>query len=157
MKEKNHRLTNFLTEDNIQVKNRVSSWEEAIRVAAEPLYLEGAIESSYIEAMIQNIQSYGAYIYLGNGIALPHASPEDGVNRTSFSLLKLDKPVNILNDSQYKTEVIVVLAAKDNKEHLNALDDFMRILDNDQYVRSILETTETKKILEVIRKSEQDD
>lgn len=156
-KKESHRLTAFLSEDNIQYKTKVKSWEEAIKTAAYPLYLDGSIEKNYIDSMIENINTYGAYIYLGNGIALPHASPEDGVNKTGFSLLKLQSPVNILNDPKFKTEIIVVLASIDNTDHLNALDDFMRILANDNYITDLLAATKKKQILEVIRKSELDD
>lgn len=154
---KNLRLRDLLTKENIQFVKKVKSWEDAIKVAAEPLYLDGSVENSYVEAMIKNIHTYGAYIYLGNGIALPHSAPEDGVNKTGISLLKLEKPVKILNDPAYETQFIFVLAAIDNQEHLDALDDLMRIIDNKDHIESLSEATNEKNILDIIRKSELDD
>ena len=34
----------------------------------------------------------GAFIHIGDHIALPHARPEDGVNEVGMSLLKLQQP-----------------------------------------------------------------
>lgn len=157
VEDKNLQLRDLLTEDKIQIVKKVNSWEDAIRVAAEPLYLDGSVEISYIESMVKNIHTYGAYIYLGNGIALPHSAPEDGVNKTGISLLKLEKPIKILNDPAYETQFIFVLAAVDNREHLNALDDLMRIVDNKDHIASLSEATNEKNILDIIRKSELDD
>jgi mannitol/fructose-specific phosphotransferase system IIA component (Ntr-type)/galactitol-specific phosphotransferase system IIB component len=153
-KEDNYGLKDFLTADYIHFEKSFNSWEEAIEKAAEPLLMDGLIAESYIEAMIQNIYQYGAYIYMGNQVALPHASPEDGVHETSFSMLVLEEPVDILADSDFRTTIIIVLASIDSKQHLNALNDLTTILSEDNRVKRLLQASDKQQILEIIGKDQ---
>lgn len=51
------------------------SWEEAIRLTAQPLLTKGKIKESYIQAMIDKVKEYGPFINIGEYLALPHARP----------------------------------------------------------------------------------
>ena len=67
------------------------SWEEAIRLTAQPLLTKGKIKESYIQAMIDKVKEYGPFINIGEYLALPHARPEEGVieNWYIFSEVKI--------------------------------------------------------------------
>ncbi len=86
-------LTQLLTKDCIQVANFVQSWQEAIRLAANPLIRQHKIEQRYIDAMIQSIEQYGPYVVITPKVAIPHARPTDGVHALAVSLLRLQQPV----------------------------------------------------------------
>lgn len=151
-KEENYGLRDYLVAEHIQFIKSCGSWEQAIEKAAEPLLIEGLIDERYIEAMIQNIYQYGAYIHMGNQIALPHASPEDGVYRTSFSMLVLEDPIEILNNSKFKTKIIFVLAPADSKQHLTALNNLITIISADSNIKKLFQAVDKKQILSVIGK-----
>ncbi|HBV8276063.1 TPA: PTS mannitol transporter subunit IIA, partial [Klebsiella pneumoniae] len=45
-------IRHWLTPDKIKVINSIDSWENAVRLAAEPLLMQGYIAGSYIEAIL---------------------------------------------------------------------------------------------------------
>lgn len=47
-------IRDWLTPDKIKVINSIDSWENAVRLAAEPLLMQGYIAGSYIEAILQS-------------------------------------------------------------------------------------------------------
>lgn len=151
-KDDTYSLKDYLKADYIHFKEKSDSWEEAVRTAAATLLAKGFIDEYYVDSMIQSINKYGAYIYMGSQVALPHASPEDGVYKTGFSMLVLDEPINILDDPSFSTRIIIVLASVDNKQHLKALNDLTTILSKDNCIQRILHTKNKKEILGIIRK-----
>ena len=57
--------------NRIMVKDSVNSWEEAIKIAAEPMLKDGLIEERYIDSMIKNVIENGTYIIILPGLAIP--------------------------------------------------------------------------------------
>ncbi|BAQ25079.1 putative PTS system, EIIA component [Streptococcus troglodytae] len=121
-------LGGLLTKEDIQFSSKDMNWEEAIRLAARPLLQKQKIEERYIQAMIDKVKDNGPFINIGDHLALPHARPEEGVLEKGLSLLKLDRPVNLLDDPKHPISVFICLAASDNNAHLEALMSLTKIL-----------------------------
>ncbi len=83
------KVSELLNEDTIVVKDKVADWREAIELTGALLVNSGAVKSQYVDNMIKMVETYGSYIVLGNGIAIPHARPEDGVLKIGLSLVVL--------------------------------------------------------------------
>ena len=82
-------LSELLTEENIRFLPSAPDWREAVRLCAEPLLKSGAILPEYAEAMVRSVEQHGPYIVVDEGLALPHARPEDGaVDAEAFEALK---------------------------------------------------------------------
>ena len=64
--------------NKIQFLDRVTSWEESLRISAQPLLENGFVQESYIEAIVDNVIQNGNYIILLPEIAMPHARREYG-------------------------------------------------------------------------------
>lgn len=132
----------LLTYDRCQSISRVDSWEDAIRIASEPLLRDQSIEMEYVEQMIESVNENGPYIVLMDYFALPHAKAGIGVNELSMSLLKLENPVDLKGN---QVKVFLVLAAIDNKSHLKALKKVSEKLANqenyDQFIWGSLAET----------------
>jgi ascorbate PTS system EIIA or EIIAB component len=143
-------LRDLLTKETIQIVEKLSDWEEAIRIAATPLYKKGVIESSYIDAMINNIKSFGPYVVIGPEVAVPHARPESWVNSVGISFLKLDEPVYFLNDKKYPVRLIFCIAAIDNTTHLTALSQLTKLLSHKDNIAMLKEQHSTEKVIQLI-------
>ncbi|MFJ7667316.1 PTS sugar transporter subunit IIA [Lysinibacillus sp. NPDC097195] len=142
-------LTELLNLDTIQITNEVANWQEAIHVASSPLLQQSKIEKRYIQAMIESIEQHGPYVVLTPKVAIPHARPSDGVNELAMSLLLLQKPVFFgPNKPVY---LIIVLAAKDNSSHLQALVDLTQVLQETSHIDNIIGCKGPKCIIEKIR------
>ncbi|RDI41631.1 PTS sugar transporter subunit IIA [Falsibacillus pallidus] len=141
-------LSNYL-ENTINFMDSVSTWEESVKAAAQPLLKHGNIDESYVEDMISNIHKFGPYIVIVPGIAMPHAQNKGGVNQNGVSLLKLNKPV--LYPENKEVNLVLVLAATDSSGHLDLISDLSSVL-ADEEVKTSLENAESKEeILRLIR------
>ncbi|MBC1987127.1 BglG family transcription antiterminator [Listeria sp. FSL L7-0478] len=126
--EKSPSLDELLPQERIIFKESVTDWQEAIRVASKPLQHEGYISKNYQHAMIENIEKLGPYIVIAPGIALPHASVDDGAYRVGMSLLRLDQPVSFSSKAKDQVKLIIVLASIDSYTHINALSQLTNLI-----------------------------
>src|SRR5699024_10692681 len=127
-------------------------WEEAVRYGGNLLKSEGVIEQRYIDMMIQTVKELGPYIVIAPGIAMPHASSKEGVNKIGISLITLKEPIKFGNQENDPVSIVVTLATIDHTSHLRALSELVSYLGNDKFVSKILSAStveEVKHILEL--------
>jgi mannitol/fructose-specific phosphotransferase system IIA component (Ntr-type) len=123
-------MNHTLAVDHIQIVESLKNYKEAIKLASTPLLKSGYINDSYIEAMIKAIDTFGPYIVLQDEFAMPHALPEDGVNKTGTSLLVVKEGVDLLG---HTIKVFLVLAPKTKdalSTMLTSLADFLMYKQN---------------------------
>jgi len=143
-------ITDLLTKDTIHFSKEVSNWEEGIKLAAKPLLENGSIEEGYVTACINSVKTLGAYIVLAPLLAMPHARAPEHVNKMSLSYLNLEKPVNVLNDPERPAKIFILLATKDNNEHLDILATLGNMLADDDKLDRLLYATRAEEVLETI-------
>ncbi|HEY0222363.1 MAG TPA: PTS sugar transporter subunit IIA [Lactovum miscens] len=143
-------LQDLIKGKNIQFTNQDLNWEEAIALAAQPLLDSDSIEPSYITAITNRIKEFGPFVDLGMGIALPHARPEDGVNKVGMSFLRCEKPVNLLDDPKHEIKIFIVLSAIDNEAHLRALSSLTQILSNREELQRLLDATTVAEVENIL-------
>jgi transcriptional antiterminator/mannitol/fructose-specific phosphotransferase system IIA component (Ntr-type) len=142
-------LRDLIDESTIQLADHQETWSDAINFASEPLLKKGYIEKSYISAMIENC-SDDPYIIIGNGLAIPHASPEYGVNQTAMSLLRIKDGIRF--SDEYTVNVIVIIAAVDKEQHLKALMQLMKLSNSKKDVKRIIEASDKEAVQKIIEK-----
>lgn len=147
-------LKDLLTNEMIVLSDRQLNWEEAIALAAEPLKASGKIDARYIDAMINKVKDNGPFIHIGQGVALPHARPEEGVNAVGMSLLKVAKPVWLADDKNHQIQLFICLAAIDNETHLKALASLTKILSTKETMNQLLDATTKEELLKIINEGE---
>lgn len=141
-------LSDFLQPEMITLRDSVSSWQEAIQTAAQPLIEGGQIESRYVEAILAQGEK-DPYIVISPYLAIPHAAPEDGVNQVSMSLLRLKKGIRFAND--HILHLIVVIAAEDKQQHFRALTQLMNLASSEEAKSSLIQSDSIDEIYEVIQ------
>lgn len=145
-------LQELLKEETIQMMGELTSWEEAINMAANPLLNKGVIEASYVDAIIENVKTLGPYMVISPGVAIPHARPEMGVKKIGMSFLKLTKPIYFLNDKNYPVQLLFFLAAIDNKSHLKALSQLTKLLSKKENIEFLKEAQSKEDIAALFQK-----
>ncbi|RDC49382.1 hypothetical protein DVA85_24100 [Acinetobacter sp. RIT592] len=145
-------LRELLNEDTIYLNQEATNWEEAIRVSANPLKDLGYVKDSYIEAMIENVRKLGPYIVIAPKVAMPHARPEDGVNKVSMTLTTFKEDIYFSGKDQHKVKILISLAPKDNQTHIKALACLTKMLSKKENIDKILNSKDKYEILEVINK-----
>ncbi|WP_339182454.1 BglG family transcription antiterminator [Oceanobacillus sp. FSL W7-1293] len=142
--EEQPRLVELLQPDHIIIRSEVGSWREAIEIAAQPLLKKGIITPQYIKKMIELHDINRPYIVYGTDIAIPHATPEDGVNDLGMSMLKLQQGVNI--SSNQSIRLIVVIAPIDKKKHLRALLEISKLSELKPEIEEIIKAVRVEDI-----------
>ena len=143
-------IKDILSDDNIQLNIKPDSWKEAIEESAQPLLDKKVIEDKYVHAMINSVKEFGPYIVFGNGLALAHARPEDGVNELGLSVATLNTPIDFGNEGNDYAEVVFCLAAVDSYSHLNIIKSLVGLLDEEDKLNQLKKSKdieEFKKIL----------
>ncbi|WP_375347219.1 BglG family transcription antiterminator [Priestia megaterium] len=147
-KNQEYSLADLITPETIVLRDQVESWKEAISIAAAPLLHKGVITEAYIDKMQEQYPSMSPHIVLRLNVAIPHASPEDGVQAVGMSLLKLKEG---LLCGEQKVHFIVVIAAIDKKKHLNAMLQLMKLAEMNGVINEMKRLNEKYKIYEIIK------
>lgn len=152
--EKRYMLSELLNERSIRLDVSCRDWEEAVRRSGEPLTAKGDITEVYIQAVIDSVKEAGPYIVITKGVALPHATNKEGVNRTAMSFVRLSSPVNFGNASNDPVKYLFMLATTDANSHLGALQDLAEFLERTEFM-AVLETAkEPSDVVSYIKENE---
>lgn len=126
------------------------TWEESIGAACKPLIEDGAIEHSYVDAIIANVKKYGPYIVIAPNICIPHAQEGIvGVNETAVCFMRSKNPVHFSDDSEQDARLFFVLASDDSSKHLKNLQALVELLEDESVVEKLI-NSESKEDLVAI-------
>ena len=119
----------LIDNNSILLQTSAADWRDAIKLGTDMLIASGAVKPSYHEAIINSIEAHGPYIVIAPNFAMPHARPEDGVNRTAFALVTLSTPVYFEGESD-PVDVLVTLAGSSSDQHMQGLMEVTQVLDD---------------------------
>lgn len=131
----------------VRVVDKVSDYKEAIRISCNILEENDIVESRYYDAILKKIEELGPYFCIADGVAMPHARPEEGAIKEGVSVIKLNNPVDFLGK---KISVFFTLSAKDNESHLSILRKIAEVCMNEEKLKIILNSKNEKEIQEVL-------
>lgn len=120
----------LIENNSILLKAEATNWQDAVKLGTDMLVASKAIEPRYYDAIIQCVKTMGPYIIIAPNLAMPHARPEDGVNRTAFALVTLKKPVYFEGEAD-PVDVLVTLAGSTSDQHMEGLMEVTQILDDE--------------------------
>lgn len=145
-------LNDYLNKDTIRFAQNVGGWREAIDLVTAPLLESGSITSAYVDAITASIAAGGVYIDLGFGIALAHSRPENGVQHTGLSSLRVSPTVLLNDDPQHPIDLFLCLAATDANAHLETMRELASLLSDEQLRTQLLAAHTSAEVLAVIQK-----
>lgn len=144
----------LITEEVVKVKADCKTWQEAIHEGVNLLLNVKAVNESYEDAILKNFAELGPYMVIAPGIVLSHARPEDGVNKTSMSMLTLETPVEFGSDLNDPVTLVVTLAAADNTSHMSTLSHLMELFMDNEAMGEIFKASNKEEILNITNKYE---
>ncbi|WP_022794070.1 BglG family transcription antiterminator [Marinococcus halotolerans] len=148
-----YNLDELITPASITLKDQAGDWEEAVKMGAGPLLENGSITGGYIDSMLRYTEE-DPYIVIGPNIAIPHASPEDGVNEVGMSLLRLKE--GVLFSEEYRVNLVIVIAAVDKQKHIHALMQLMKLAGSQTARDQITAADSVKEIYKIIQSYSKD-
>lgn len=139
-------IEKLLTEEVVDVKLEVENWQEAVVKAGKLLLDNDKVDERYIQAMIETVKDMGPYIVMAPGIAMPHARPDSGAKDIGVAVISLKQGVNFGSKDFDPVKLVFAICAKENKSHIELLQDLSYILDSDELLEN-LDNCNTKRDL----------
>lgn len=143
-------LSEMLTNKTIALNVEVKDWKEAVRISGNLLVETGAVKESYIPAMIEMVVSFGSYIVIAPGVALPHARPEDGVIKPCMGLLTLKNSVDFGNVHNDPVSLVIAFGTIDHDAHVKALSKLARIIGDRNKVQALIDAETVEQVEQVL-------
>lgn len=139
----------LIDNDSILLQQDAKDWKEAIKLSTDLLVKSGAIEKEYYDAIIDNTINFGPYYIIVPEVAMPHARPEAGVNKDSFSLVTLKEPVYF---NEEKVSILITLAATTSDNHSEfGIVQVAELFEDDKNIERIKNSKTKEEILELIK------
>ena len=118
---------------------------EAIRQVAALLAENGKVAPEYVEGMFAREAQENTY--LGNGVAIPHGTPESRhlIRETAIAVLQVPGGIDWEDDEGEPAYLIVGIAASDN-EHLAVLKRLSTVVGDEEVAEKLAKTTTAEDI-----------
>lgn len=119
----------------------------AICQAAAILVENGAVSAEYIQGMLNREAQENTY--LGNGVAIPHGTPEsrEYIHKTAVAVLQI--PQGIDWEDGERAHLIVAIAASD-AEHLTVLKKLSHVVGDEDVAAQLAQTTQVDDIVRAL-------
>lgn len=125
----------------INLNLKADTWEEALMKGGGVLLEEGYIEDRYIKTLIEITKKEGPYYIITKGIAIPHVRPDEGVKKTGFSFIRLEKGVNFGSKENDPVKYIIFLMSKTSEEHIDLINLIISIIEDREFFRLVEENS----------------
>jgi mannitol PTS system EIIA component len=147
-------LTELLEPRAIRLAEVAADRDDAIRRTGQVLIDIGAVDESYVDAMVEREKSVSTYV--GEGVAIPHGTlaGKDAVRRDALSFLRFDPPVDW---DGAEVHVAIGIAAVGNG-HVAILSELAQILlepDRAEALRAASSADEVLKLLEPVEEEDE--
>ena len=118
---------------------------EAIRQVAALLAENGKVALEYVEGMFAREAQENTY--LGNGVAIPHGTPQSRhlIKETAIAVLQVPGGIDWEDDEGEPAYLIVGIAASDN-EHLAVLKRLSTVVGDEEVAEKLAKTTDAEDI-----------
>ncbi|WP_099222994.1 BglG family transcription antiterminator [Listeria costaricensis] len=142
-------LADLMPISRIKRVDQVENWQEAIKLAAEPLHADGSITEGYIDEMLRQYPEPNFNIILRKTIAIPHAETEKGVQKLGMSLLYIEKGLPLEDGS--KLHFVAVIAAIDKNAHFKALLGLMELAGMSSQLKKLAKAENSQEMHAIIK------
>ncbi|TQO70838.1 PTS sugar transporter subunit IIA [Vibrio cholerae] len=144
-------LSELITSDVIRIYPNAADWKEAVQKSCQALIDNGAVEPRYVDAIFRSHEELGPYYVVGPSMAMPHARPEDGVNRLSLAITVIQQGVHFDSEGNDPVKMLVTLAATDSESHVGAIAQLAELFMNEEHVEQICHAQTIEDVLAVIK------
>jgi PTS system mannitol-specific IIA component len=146
-------LTDLLAESSINLSAHADTRDDAIRQAGEALLAAGAIDASYIDAMLEREKSVSTFV--GEGVAIPHGTlaGKDSVKQDALVLLRFPDGVDW---DGFDVTVAIGIAAKGNG-HIALLSQLATILLDPDKAEALRNATTTEQVYELLTAEDEEE
>jgi PTS system mannitol-specific IIA component len=139
-------LVGLLEERAIRLAESATDRDDAIRQCGSTLVAIGAVDSEYVEAMLERERSISTYV--GEGVAIPHATlaGKSAVRRDALAVLRFPDGV----DWGGQQVVVCVAIAAVGDGHVEILSELAQILLDSDRARQLRQASRPEDVLRLL-------
>ncbi len=143
------------TDDYLLAKLQGGDSTTVLREMAQALYEEGFVESSYEAAVLEREKVFPTGLpILPYGVAIPHTDSIHVKKRgLAVGILKEKAAFTLMSSDteQIDVSIVFMLAIKDQSEQVDFLSALIDLCQNNAYLKTIAEGSDTDQIDEILR------
>jgi len=140
-------LAVLLAEQSINFSAVAEDRDDAIRQAGEALIASGAVDASYIDAMLERENSVSTF--MGEGVAIPHGTLAGAVSVKANSIVLLRFPQGVDWDGN-DVRMVFGIAAKGNG-HIALLSQLATVLLDPSQAEALRKASTTEQVYAVLQ------
>ncbi len=146
-------LTSLLAEDSIRLDRSADDRFDAVRQCGQALLDAGAVDASYIDAMLQREHSVSTFV--GEGVAIPHGTlaGKESVQHDAIAVLRFPDGVDWEGND---VRVCVGIAAAGGG-HIALLSQLAEILLDPAKAEQLRNATASQQVYELLTPGEDDE
>lgn len=146
-------LTELLASSSIRLTATATDRDDAIRQTGAALIEAGAVEPSYVDAMLERENSVSTYV--GEGVAIPHGTlaGKDAVKDDAIVVLRFPDGVDWDGNT---VSVAVGIAARGNG-HIALLSQLATVLLDPDKAAALRDATEPDRVYELLAADDEDE
>lgn len=133
-------LREILERGHVSFHEQFPDWESAVRASYVPMLEDHTVTEGYVDAVVNTVHQFGAYIVFAPNIALPHtAAGTPGVSRTAMGLMCVRKPVRFeAGNPDSDARLFFPVAVSDPDAHLESMKQLAELLSEQEVVNRLL-------------------
>ena len=146
-------LSTLLAESSIRLDRSATNQEDAIRQTGAALLEAGAIDVSYVDAMLERERSVSTFV--GEGVAIPHGTlaGKDSVKKDALVVLRFPDGVDWDGND---VRVCVGIAARGNG-HIALLSQLATVLLDPDKAAALRSATTSSEVYELLKPDPDDE
>ena len=127
-------LMDLLKTETILIEEDSPFWQQSVKQLGHILHEAGCIENSYTSAIIENLNKYGPFMVISEGIALLHAKPEKGVKRLGAALSVFKNDLNFMGKP---VSLLFMISAVDSYQHIGVIENIVKICESQSLLSNL--------------------
>ncbi|EAU65764.1 fused PTS fructose transporter subunit IIA/HPr protein, partial [Stigmatella aurantiaca] len=136
-----------LNQDDVRLGCHATDWREALAQAAQALTDAHRVSAEYREGLLA--REAQSSTYLGNGIAIPHGTPESRRYVRSTGVRVLQYPEGLTWHDGHRVNLLVTIAAQSD-EHLDILRQLTHVLEREGVAEALARATRAEEVIALL-------
>lgn len=123
-------LDRIINEKLIFLNENFSTANDVIQFIGNKFEECGYCTANYTNAMLKVFNDYPGVIVLDDGIAMPHARPEEGALKNGLAIVKLCNRVDFNNEDFEKVNTVIGLCSTGSDTHIELIQLIGNLIEN---------------------------
>ena len=147
----------LIANNSISLQAEAKDWKEAVKLGTDLLEKAGVVDERYYGAILDGTDKFGPYYLLAPGLAMPHGRPEEGVLKNGFALVVLKEPVVFGDEDNDPIDILITLAAVDQKSHNEGgIVQVVNLFEDEDNFDRLRAARTSEEVIALIEKAEAD-